>query len=231
MIDLILGYLMLLFRVHFEHAFVNNAEFRLVIGIVPEMDFLLLVLIIFVFILSTCISVQVGLRCLVQALEQSLINQVFASLLVQVGFIIVKERILVLFICLLALIALCQLPVVLVSLLQLTLLLDVDHFRVVDTDGTPQRLRPHDLINEVHGLRRQLDPLNGRPLADVGIDEANRMRVLVVEHTGWNHVKITTSLVNTFKLILGGFGANRNHVSVFETSAGHGSLSLLPLQV
>ena len=100
-----------------------------------------------------------------------------------------------------------------VTLLQLALLLQVDDFRVVDTDGASKSLGSHDFVNKVHGLGWELDTLNGLMLAEVRVEEADGVRVHVVEGTGWDKVNLVIGSISC-KL---SFGAYRDCLISIES--------------
>ena len=159
----------------------------------------LLIVVVFTFATNTSI-IEISLRGLVQALQQALIDDVFALLVIHINLIYVS-KIIVLVIGVLALMSVGQLAIVLVTLLELALLLDVDHFRVVYADRSSERLGSDDLVDQIHSLCGKLDPLDGLLLAHVGVDVADRVRVQVVEGTCWHHVEVSTSLVDSLNLI------------------------------
>ena len=75
MIDLIFCDFLLVFCVHLEYAFVYHAEFALVANVILKLDFLLLTVLITISILiSTTMSIQIGLCCFVKTLEKALID-------------------------------------------------------------------------------------------------------------------------------------------------------------
>ena len=229
-VDLSLGHVLLLLNVHVKDALVDNAKLRL-LNIIFELHMRLHATLLVSKVLHA-LRIQVLLGSLVQTFQQAFILQILPLLGVQISLILLNVVALVVrlvFAGVFRLLAIGQVAIVLVSLLQLTLLFKVDDFRVVDSDGTAERLGPHHLIDEVHGLRWKLDALDSLLLAQVGVNESDRVRVLVVECAGWHHVEVA-SLLDSFDLVLLGFGAHRDDLFIFEPGAGHSALILLLLK-
>ena len=229
-VDLSLGHVLLLLNVHVKDALVDNAKLRL-LNIIFELHMRLHATLLVSKVLHA-LRIQVLLGSLVQTFQQALVLQILPLLGVQISFILLNVVALVVRLVLASvfrLFAIGQVAIVLVSLLQLTLLFKVDDFRVVYTDGTAKRLGPHHLIDEVHGLRWQLDALDSLFLAQVGVNESDRVRVLVVECAGRHHVEVA-SLLDSFDLVLLGFGAHRDDLFIFEPGSSHSALILLLLK-
>lgn len=106
-------------------------------------------------------------------------------------------------------------------------MLQVDDLGIVHANRAPKCLGSHHFVDEVHRLRRQLNPSNRLFLRLVRVEKAYCVRILVVESRGWHHLDA---------LGLGGigghlgFGAHGNCALLVETRSGHGSLILISLQ-
>ena len=107
-------------------------------------------------------------------------------------------------------------------------MLKIDNFRVVDTDWTSESLSSDDLVDEVHCLGWQLNPLDRLPLRLIWVKEANRMWVLVIKSSGWDKFNCIISLAICIELC---FGAHRDCALLIETGPGHRALVLLRLKL
>ena len=230
MVDLGFRNVLFIANVHVQNALINDSELRL-LDIISELYMRLIVAVFTIAVLSV-LCVQVFLSRLVETFQQALVLQILPLLFVQIRFIlftVVAVVILVVFAGVLRLLPICEVAIVLVSLFELSFLLEVDDFGVVDTDGAAQGLSPDDLVDQVHGLRGQLNALDCLLLAQIGVDESDGVRVLVFERCCWDHVEIATFL-HALDLILLSFGAHRDHFLIFESGAGHCALVLLSLK-
>ena len=162
-------------------------------------------------------GIKVSLCCLVEALEKFLVLLVLTCLLFEISPILLVEFTLIAVLAnVLGLVTLSQLAIILVSLLEPSFLLEVYDLRVINTDGAPESFRTNHLIDQIHSLGRQLDPLGGLPLGLVGVEEANCMWVTIVEGTCRHQVVV--SVTTTLKLSL---RSNWDDLFVFETCPCH----------
>ena len=106
-------------------------------------------------------------------------------------------------------------------------MLQVDDLGIINADWASKGLGSHHFVNEIHRLRRQLNPANRLLLRLIRVKIPYCVRVLVVESRGWDHF-------DAFGLggVGGhlGFGAHRDGALLVETRSGHGSLVLIRLQ-
>ena len=58
-------------------------------------------------------------------------------------------------------------------------MLQVDHFRIVNTNGSLQSLGTDDLVDQVHGLRWQLDAVDREARVQIRVDVLHCVGVLV----------------------------------------------------
>ena len=115
-----------------------------------------------------------------------------------------------------------------VSLFEFTLLLKIDNFRVIDTDWTSESFSSDDLVDQVHRLGWELNPLDCLHFRLIWVEEANRMWVLVIKSRGWDKFNCIISLAISIELC---FGAHRDCTLLIETGPGHRALVLPGLKL
>ena len=171
--------------------------------------------------------INVSLGRFIQPLEQPFVVQVLSILLIHASFVIIDGVFVIRVACCSRRLLVGQIGVILVSLFQLTLLLQVDDFRVVDADGAPECLGPYHFINQVHRLGRQLDSLDRLLFSLVWVKEADSVWILVVESCGRDHFDSLVIWIIGGHL---GFGAHRDDALIIEPCSGHRAFILTRLE-
>jgi len=124
MTDLDFGNFLLFMTMHVQHWLVDVTHLRLIVNFITFKVNLML----------SIISIKVRLSSFVEALQQLFIDQILSFLIIEILIFIVVvifwvtstsiRRLLI-----------CEIRIVLVSFLEFALLLKVDDFRIVDTNG------------------------------------------------------------------------------------------------